>query len=62
MCMDTKRGRPPKPDGESADQVLQLRLTAAEKAAWREAAERAGLSISAWIKDRLGKASAKEGR
>lgn len=60
--METKRGRPPKPDGERAEEVFQIRLTAADKAAWREAAERAGESLAAWIRDRLDKAAKRESK
>lgn len=51
------RGRPPKPDEERADSLVQIRLTAAEKAMWQEAAERDAVKLSAWIKDRLNKAA-----
>lgn len=51
------RGRPAKPDEERADALVQLRLTAAEKAVWQEAAERDEMKLSAWIKDRLNKAA-----
>ena len=47
------RGRPPKSDDERADDRLEIRLTAAEKAVWQEAAERDEMKLSAWIKDRL---------
>ena len=51
--LKSPRGRPPKPDAERADALVQLRLTAAEKAVWQEAAERDKMKLSAWIKDRL---------
>lgn len=51
----SKRGRPPKPEGERAGKVLQIRLTAAERMAWAESAELAGMTVSAWVKDRLNK-------
>jgi hypothetical protein len=60
--MDSKRGRPPKPEGERAEEVFQLRLTMAEKAAWKTAAERADMTLSAWIRDRLGKSARRESR
>ncbi len=60
--METKRGRPPKTDDERADEVFQLRLTAAEKTDWKSAAESAGLSLSAWIRDRLNKAAKRDAR
>lgn len=58
--MNTKRGRPPKADGERAEEVLQIRLTAIEKDSWREAADRAGVPLSAWMRDRLSKAAKRE--
>lgn len=51
------RGRPPKPDEERADALVQLRLTDAEKAVWQEAADRDEIKLSAWIKDKLNKAA-----
>ena len=60
--METKRGRPPKTDEERADERLELRLVAADKLAWQEAADRAGLKLSAWIRDRLDKAAKREAR
>jgi predicted HicB family RNase H-like nuclease len=55
--METKRGRPPKPEGEKAEELFQMRVTADDKNAWRSAAERAGMSLSAWIRDRLNRAA-----
>ena len=57
---ENKRGRPPKPAGEKAGEVFQIRLTADDKASWREAAERADLPLAAWIRDRLNKAAKRE--
>jgi hypothetical protein len=54
------RGRPQKPDEERADALVQLRLTASEKAVWQEAAERDEMKLSAWIKDRLNKAASSQ--
>ena len=51
------RGRPPKTDDERADDRLEIRLTAAEKSVWQEAAERDTMKLSSWIKDRLNKAA-----
>lgn len=60
--MKTNRGRPPKPEGEKAEAVFQIRLNSAEKEVWQEAADRAGIKLSAWIKDRLNKAANREAR
>lgn len=60
--MDTKRGRPPKPDEERADDRLFVRLLAAEKAAWQAAADREGIGLSSWIREHLNKVAAKKSR
>ena len=54
------RGRPPKSDDERADERLGIRLMAGDKAAWQEAAGRAEMPLSAWIRDRLDKAAKRE--
>jgi hypothetical protein len=53
-------GRPRKSSGEKQDGYLDVRLRAAEKQAFREAAELAGLSLAAWVRDRLRIASRRE--
>lgn len=57
--MENKRGRPSLPKGERAEDRLELRIKPADKEAWQAAAERAEMSLSAWIRDRLNKAAAK---
>jgi len=47
------RGRPPKGSGQSKTLRLDMRLNTAEKQAFRDAAELAGLDLSAWIRERL---------
>jgi len=63
LGMDTKqrkRGRPRKdPDRTKAD-YLDIRLGASEKQAFRDAAELAGLDLSAWVRERLRTAARKE--
>ena len=56
------RGRPPKTDDERADDRLEIRLTAAEKSFWQEAADRDEKKLSAWIKDRLNKAASSKSK
>ena len=51
--MGKRTGRPPLDPGEAKDQVYQLRLTAAERASYEAAAQRAGKTVSAWIRDKL---------
>ncbi len=58
--MAKKRGRPPV-DAKSAKTLhLDMRLGVAEKQAFKEAADLAGLALSAWIRERLRTAARKE--
>ena len=41
-------------------ELLQIRLSAKEKLAFRESAELAGLAISAWVRERLRRAAVRE--
>lgn len=55
-------GRPRRdPDGGET-RLFPIRLTDAEKADYERAAARAGVSVSEWIRDRLGKAVKRESR
>jgi uncharacterized protein (DUF1778 family) len=51
--MADKIGRPPKSEAEQKNRYLQVRIDAAEKAAFDRAAELAGLDLSAWVRERL---------
>ena len=62
VIMESKRGRPELPEGQGAEGVFQIRLSSEEKALWKSAAERAGMKLAAWMKDRLGKAVKRECR
>jgi hypothetical protein len=55
-----KRGRPPKGADRVKAEYLDIRLAAAEKQAFRDAAELAGLDLSAWVRERLRGAARKE--
>ncbi len=55
-----RRGRPPKTDNRRKAEYLDIRLEAAEKLAFRDAAELAGLDLSAWVRERLRSAARKE--
>jgi predicted HicB family RNase H-like nuclease len=58
--MKKKRGRPPKgPDG-GRPEYLDVRLEPAEKQAFSRAAEVAGVSLSAWVRERLRAVARKE--
>jgi len=52
--MRKKIGRPTIAPG-GLDKVLQIRLTAAERAEYARAAKRSKLSLSAWIREQLAK-------
>jgi uncharacterized protein (DUF1778 family) len=42
-----------KPDPKAKADILQLRLTLAEKAGITQAAALAGISVSSWVRERL---------
>lgn len=48
-----QRGRPKKDPARAKGEYLEIRLEAAEKRAFRDAAELAGLDLSAWVRERL---------
>jgi len=52
--------RPKKPIDEVAGERIDLRLTTAERVDYEQAAQRAGQSLSAWIRERLTKAVKRE--
>lgn len=54
--------RPKKPPDKVASERIDLRATAAELAQYERAAERAGQTLSAWIKERLTKAAKRESK
>lgn len=58
--MAKKRGQPPKPDRDRKGKTIQIRAVANEKEAFDAAAELAGLSLSAWMRERLRTAARKE--
>jgi hypothetical protein len=51
--MEKKRGRPRKQNGAIRAELLEVRLQPAEKQAFKEAADLAGLPLSAWVRERL---------
>ena len=42
-------GRPPKPASEAKSQIIMVRCTIADKAAIRDQAAKANMSVSAWM-------------
>lgn len=55
-----KAGRPKKPKGTAKEEYLELRLDAAEKRAFKDAAELSGMAVSVWVRERLRKVAKKE--
>ena len=58
----SKMGRPPLAPSGPLGRVLQIRLSDDEREAFQRAADEAGVTLSAWIRDRLSKAAKREGR
>lgn len=59
--MENKMGRPPK-DGVAKGERVELRADSDEVALWDQAAERADLSRSDWVRARLNAAAKRETR
>lgn len=55
-----KGGRPPKDKQSSMGETFKVRLSPAEKAAFRQAAALAGLGLSSWMRERLRRAAVRE--
>jgi len=55
-----RSGRPRKSSDRRKEEYLDIRLEAAEKQAFRDAADLAGLDLSAWVRVRLRSAAQKE--
>ena len=58
--MAKKRGRPPVDPDKAKAEYLEVRLEVAEKEAFKDAAELAGLPLSSWVRERLRKAARHE--
>jgi uncharacterized protein (DUF1778 family) len=56
----SKIGRPKKPRGTTKEEYLELRLDAAEKQAFWDAAKLSGMALSVWVRERLRRAARKE--
>jgi predicted HicB family RNase H-like nuclease len=55
-------GRPPRDPKAGAAKIVPIRLTETEKATYQKAADKAGVSLSVWVRDRLDKAAKREAR
>ena len=53
-----KRGRPKKE--KTLDEYIELRLSTAEKQAFRDAAERSGIPLATWARERLRRIATRE--
>ncbi|MDP7559443.1 MAG: hypothetical protein QF745_02750 [Planctomycetota bacterium] len=60
--MNAKVGRPARDPKAGASKIVPIRMTDAEKAEFQRAAKRAKLSLSEWIRDRLGKTAKREAK
>jgi hypothetical protein len=58
--MANTRGRPRKTDRTALVDYLEVRLQSSEKRAFKDAAELAGLPLSAWVRERLRSAARRE--
>ena len=58
--MTNKGGRPKKAPKDSLSEIVLVRMTPAERKACEHAADKAGIRLSEWIRQRLMKASKRE--
>lgn len=58
--MPKRMGRPPKPKDQRQTAAVRLRMREADHEVLQEAAEHAGLSLSAWARSVLMKAARRE--
>ena len=54
------RGRPPKEADQLRSESLLVRLEAGEKETFRSAADKAGVSLSDWVRERLKRIATRE--
>jgi uncharacterized protein (DUF1778 family) len=59
MKTNKKRGRPKKSEDEKQTEYLDVRLTEAEKTGFKDAADLAGMPLSAWVRFALRQAATK---
>jgi hypothetical protein len=58
--MEKRRGRPPLGSDKAKGEYLDVRLEAAEKEAFRSAADLAGVPLATWVRERLRRVARKE--
>jgi len=55
--MGKKLGRPTKPLGEQLAEIIPVRMTAIERQECEQAATKAGMKLTAWIRDKATRAA-----
>lgn len=60
--MKKKAGRPSLDPTAGPSKIVPIRMTDTEKVEYKRAAKRAKLTLSEWIRDRLGKAAKRESK
>jgi predicted HicB family RNase H-like nuclease len=55
-----KAGRPKKTEENKQSEIIPIRVTQSEKAAFQLCADLAGISLSSWVRERLRLASIRE--
>jgi predicted DNA-binding protein (UPF0251 family) len=60
--MASKVGRPPRDPSGEPSKIVPIRLTDTERINYQKAAERCGLSLSQWIRERLDRAAKREAK
>jgi hypothetical protein len=58
--MNTRRSSRKNGSGRRREELLQVRVTGAEKEAFDEAANLSGIAMSAWVRERLRAAAVRE--
>ena len=60
--MAKKAGRPPNEPVEQAREIVSLPLSESERIEFTKVAERCGLSLAEWMRDRLNEAAKREAK
>jgi hypothetical protein len=58
--MSNRPGRPRLGSGKAKDEYLEMRLTAAEKRTFQDAADLAGVGLATWARERLRRIARRE--
>lgn len=60
--METRMGRPPKAPSEQLSEIIPIRMTSAERKQCEQAAEKGGMTLSAWIRHHAIRAARRESK